>query len=124
MNIKKCITALFGVLMLATVTPDLVQAQWSIGASYEIREEAPKNGFGARVEREILKGLPLVNLSLRAHFSYFSDENQITVIFLPYFDNFLCDNSIQFYKVHTWLHCFRHDGPTGDVKNLVFSVIR
>lgn len=78
MNIKKCITALFGVLMLATVTPDLVQAQWSIGASYEIRSEDPQNGFGARIERKILTGLPLVQLGIRGHFSYFSEENSLS----------------------------------------------
>lgn len=78
MNIKKYVTALFGVLMLATVTPELVRAQWSIGASYEIRQEEPKNGFGVRIERKILTGLPLVQLGIRGHFSYFSEENSVS----------------------------------------------
>lgn len=78
MYFKKSVLALFGVLMLATLTPDLAKAQWSIGASYEIRQEDPKNGFGGRIERKILKGLPIVDLGLRAHFSYFSDENGLT----------------------------------------------
>ncbi|MDX1586302.1 MAG: outer membrane beta-barrel protein [Balneolaceae bacterium] len=78
MNIKKYFIAICGFFMLATVTPDLAQAQWSIGASYEIRSEDPKNGFGARIERKILTGLPLVQLGLRGHFSYFSEENNIS----------------------------------------------
>jgi len=53
-------------------------AQFEIGASYELRNESPKNGFGVRVQTGILQGLPLVNLGLRAHFSYFSEENTIS----------------------------------------------
>lgn len=63
-----------GMLMI----PAQAQAQWSIGASYEIREEEPQNGFGARIERQILGKLPLVKLGLRAHFSYFSEENELS----------------------------------------------
>lgn len=72
-------TFVFGILaLLILVLPQQSRAQWSIGASYEIRQEDPKNGFGARLERDILKQLPLVDLSLRAHFSYFSDDNRIS----------------------------------------------
>lgn len=78
MLFKKSLIAIFGVLFIGTAVPEISQAQWSIGASYEIRQEDPKNGFGARVERKILKGLPIVDLGLRAHFSYFSDENGVT----------------------------------------------
>lgn len=53
-------------------------AQTEIGVSYEIRDESPKNGFGARLETRILKGLPIIQLGLRAHFSYFSEENDIS----------------------------------------------
>ncbi len=78
MYLKKSLLALFGVLVLATLTPDITQAQWSIGASYEIRQEDPTNGFGARIERQILEGLPIVDLGIRAHFSYFSEENNLS----------------------------------------------
>lgn len=54
------------------------QAQWAVGASYEIRDEDPENGFGLRVERSFLQGVPLLDLGVRAHFSYFNDENNIT----------------------------------------------
>lgn len=53
-------------------------AQWSLGASYEIRNEEPKNGFGVRIERALLEKAPLINLGLRAHFSYFNDENSVS----------------------------------------------
>lgn len=78
MYFKKSLLALFGALMLLTVTPEISQAQWSIGASYEIRQEDPTNGFGARIERKILTGLPIVQLGIRAHFSYFSEENEVS----------------------------------------------
>ena len=54
-------------------------AQWAIGASYEMQNENPENGFGVRVERGILGNLPLLDLSMRAHFSYFNDTNNITL---------------------------------------------
>lgn len=63
------------VLLAGTTGPAL--AQYEIGASYEIRDETPENGFGLRIERGILDGVPLVNLGVRAHFSYFSDENNV-----------------------------------------------
>jgi opacity protein-like surface antigen len=49
------------------------QAQWAIGASYEMRDLEPTNGFGLRIQRGILQGLPVVDLGIRAHFSYFSE---------------------------------------------------
>src|SRR5690625_3639826 len=54
-------------------------AQWAIGASYEMQNKNPENGFGVRVERGILGNLPLLDLSMRAHFSYFNDTNNITL---------------------------------------------
>ncbi|MTI88645.1 MAG: porin family protein [Balneolaceae bacterium] len=53
-------------------------AQLEIGASYEIRDKAPENGFGLRVQKGMLEKVPLVNLGLRAHFSYFNEENRIS----------------------------------------------
>lgn len=54
------------------------QAQWAVGASYEIRNEDPENGFGFRLERSFLQDAPLIDLGIRAHFSYFNDENNIS----------------------------------------------
>jgi len=48
-------------------------AQWAIGASYELREHDPASGFGLRIEHNFLGGMPVVNIGLRAHFSYFNE---------------------------------------------------
>lgn len=77
MKLKRIAFAFATVALLFSVLPQNVLAQWSLGASYEIRNEDPKNGFGLRIERDILQKLPIVNLGLRAHFSYFNEENNI-----------------------------------------------
>ncbi len=77
MKFFKSILAIVVVALSIGVLPQMSLAQTSVGASYEIRDEDPQNGFGLRVEREILQKLPVVNLALRGHFSYFSDENSI-----------------------------------------------
>lgn len=59
--------------------PAMAWAQWGLGASYEIRNKEPKNGFGVRVERTIKLPLPLVHLGTRAHFSYFNENNQFRI---------------------------------------------
>lgn len=78
MNIKYLFTAFASFLLLGTAVPQVAQAQWGIGASYEIRDKIPENGFGVRLERGILQGLPILDLGLRAHFSYFSDDNNVS----------------------------------------------
>lgn len=78
MDIKKLLFGLATFALLISSVPQTAAAQWSLGASYEIRDEEPKNGFGVRLERDILQRLPVVNLGLRGHFSYFNDENQLT----------------------------------------------
>jgi hypothetical protein len=75
-NFILAFAALFIALPL-TIT-DTAKAQWGIAAAYESRSEDPQNGFGLRIEREILSGLPLLEVGLRAHFSYFSEENRLT----------------------------------------------
>lgn len=68
----------FGLLFLFIPIHDTVDAQWAIGASYEIRSEDPDNGFGFRVEKGLLKDVPLIDLGIRAHFSYFNETNSIS----------------------------------------------
>ncbi len=58
--------------------PNQATAQWSIGASYEMRNEDPENGFGLRIERSILNPVPIVDIGLRAHFSFFNEENEFS----------------------------------------------
>ncbi len=77
---KKLKLQLTGIIILAAVMalPTQSVAQWSVGLSYQIREDAPKYGYGIRIEREILQQVPLVELGLRAHFAFFNEENQFT----------------------------------------------
>lgn len=70
------LAALFVALPLAIT--ETAQAQWGIAVAYENRNEDPQNGFGLRIERQFLSGLPLLEVGLRAHFSYFSEENRLT----------------------------------------------
>lgn len=74
MKFSKSILAIVLFALTLGIMPQMSIAQTSIGASYEIRDEDPQNGFGVRLEREILQKLPIVNLSLRGHFSYFNED--------------------------------------------------
>lgn len=78
MKLKKILLAFATFALLLSAVPQTASAQWSLGASYEIREVEPKNGFGVRLERAILQKVPVVNLGLRAHFSYFNKENYVS----------------------------------------------
>ncbi|MEX1211303.1 MAG: porin family protein [Balneolaceae bacterium] len=62
-------------LLLVSVPMEKAAAQTGIGASFETRDISPENGFGLRIEQGILNMVPLVDLKLRGHFSYFSEEN-------------------------------------------------
>ena len=48
-----------------------------VGASFELRDEEPQSGFGVRLQSSFLNQVPVVNFGLRAHFSYFSETNNI-----------------------------------------------
>lgn len=67
---------IFLVTLCAFLTTNVL-AQIEIGVSYELRDETPQSGFGVRLQSGILKGVPVINLGLRAHFSYFSETNMI-----------------------------------------------
>ncbi len=66
-------------IVLIISANETVKAQWGVGVSYEIRTEDPTNGFGARLEKEILQSLPLLDVNVRAHFSYFNDTNNLSI---------------------------------------------
>ncbi len=74
---KTLTIALLGVI-IAGFGYQQAQAQFSIGASYEIRKENPTNGFGIRIENDIPLKLPLVAIGIRAQFSNFSEKNSIS----------------------------------------------
>lgn len=64
-------------LIAITLIPaEKAEAQLGIGASYELRDTEPTNGFGLRVQSDILGSVPLIDLGMRAHFSYFSESVQ------------------------------------------------
>jgi len=65
-------------LILPLTFSESAEAQWSLGISYEVRDEEPTNGFGVQLERNILSSVPIVDLGLRTHFSYFNETNSLT----------------------------------------------
>lgn len=73
---KKLVVVL-GFIFILTPIYNTANAQWALGAAYEVRSENPENGFGFRLEKGFLNEMPLLDLSLRAHFSYFSDEANV-----------------------------------------------
>lgn len=74
---KKLLFTIFALGFLI-ILPNQADAQWSLGASCESRNEDPTNGFGLRVERSLLSAVPVVDFNMRAHFSFFNDETNIT----------------------------------------------
>lgn len=75
---KLSIALLFIFIITPFVTFETADAQWALGANYELRNENPTNGFGIRVDRQILSAVPVVDFGMRAHFSYFSEENTVS----------------------------------------------
>jgi opacity protein-like surface antigen len=77
---KRITTSFFltaAILFALTFIPaEKAEAQWGIGASYELRDTEPTNGFGLRVQKDILGAVPMFDLGIRAHFSYFSESVQ------------------------------------------------
>ncbi len=71
---KKIATLIIVVSALFSVS---TYAQLEIGASYELRDEDPQSGFGVRIEKGFLEQLPLAKIAMRAHFSFFSEENEV-----------------------------------------------
>lgn len=75
---KKLLT-IAGLSLLLSFSGITAQAQFSLGAAFEVRDEVPENGFGLRVEKGVLDQLPLLDLALRAHFSYFNESNELSI---------------------------------------------
>lgn len=74
---KKILIAILFSFVLVFTTQNVASAQHSLGVSYENRGEDPTNGFGFQLESSLFS-LPLIDLRLRGHFSYFSEDNEIT----------------------------------------------
>ncbi|HKI44818.1 MAG TPA: outer membrane beta-barrel protein [Balneolales bacterium] len=71
-------------ILAAGFTYQQAEAQFSIGASYEIRSNNPTNGFGIRIENDLPLKLPLVAIGVRAQFSNFSEKNSLTTNSVTY----------------------------------------
>ena len=69
---------IFGAILFFIPLHETADAQWTAGVSYENRSEDPNGGFGVRVERIVLEGVPLLDFRLRGHFSYFSENTQVS----------------------------------------------
>jgi len=80
--IKKIVPFIFCVFFTTSAF-----SQIEIGASYELRDQNPQSGIGIRLQSGILKSIPVINLGLRAHFSYFSETNQVTATTFSYDQN-------------------------------------
>ncbi len=65
------------IIILSALFSVSTYAQLEIGASYELRDEDPKSGFGVRVEKSFLEQIPFAKFGMRAHFSFFSNENNV-----------------------------------------------
>jgi hypothetical protein len=72
---KKLSTILLSVFVL--LISQNVMAQGGIGASYEIRDDQPKEGIGLRLEKSFGDNQSLVNFGIVGHTSFFS--NTITL---------------------------------------------
>lgn len=72
---KKILILIIGLFSTQLIYADYSYAQWGIGAGVEIRDEDPTTGVGIKIEREILSKMPVVDLNLRGHFSWFSDDS-------------------------------------------------
>lgn len=77
---KKILILIIGLLSTQLINADYTYAQWGIGAGIEIRDEDPTTGVGIKLEREILSKAPIVDLNFRGHFSWFNDENAVSII--------------------------------------------
>jgi hypothetical protein len=74
---KSIIFTILGFLFMLMPLSEQASAQWAVGASYEIRDEDPEKGFGLRLEKGLLN-LPVLNIGLRGHFSYFNETSGIS----------------------------------------------
>lgn len=77
---KKILILMIVLFSTQLICAEYLHAQWGIGAGLEIRDEDPTTGVGIKLEREIFSRLPIVDLNLRGHFSWFNDDNAESLI--------------------------------------------
>ena len=69
--------AVICILFLTIAGLETGYAQFSIGAAYYQRKEAPQNGFGARIENDIKVTPKIIRLGVQAHFDYYSENSKL-----------------------------------------------
>jgi hypothetical protein len=74
----KKVFLILALVFIAFPFVEKAHAQWGIGVSYEVRDENPTNGFGLRVEKGLLNFVPIIDFNMRAHFSYFNENNTLS----------------------------------------------
>lgn len=77
---KKILIIIIGLFTINLFAANQSYAQWGIGAGVEIRDEDPTTGVGIKLEREIFSSLPVVDINLRGHFSWFYDSDSESII--------------------------------------------
>lgn len=80
----KTLSVVLLAILAAGLTYQQAVAQFSIGASYEVRSRNPTNGFGVHIEKDLPLKLPLVAIGVRAQFSNFSEKNKLTTNSVSY----------------------------------------
>lgn len=70
---KKSGMLFIGLFVFHLIFADVLSAQWGLGAAVEVRDQDPTSGVGVKLEREIFSKAPIVDLNLRAHFSWLYD---------------------------------------------------
>lgn len=73
----KRIIGILSVIMLLGISDAF--SQTSLGLSYERRNDAPTNGFGLQLERNILGAVPVVDIRARLHGSFFSEDAELNI---------------------------------------------
>jgi len=75
----KILIAIGTILLIYLPLKESAHAQFGIGASYEVRDEYPTNGFGFRLEKGLMGKNHILDLSVRGHFSYFNETNNFSI---------------------------------------------
>lgn len=85
--LNKIITSVGVLAFCLFLTAGMAMAQVRVGASYEVRNADPTNGFGIRIEPQLFK-IAMLEVDARASFSYFSEKNSASTGGITYSRDF------------------------------------
>ncbi|MGF1668904.1 MAG: outer membrane beta-barrel protein [Balneolaceae bacterium] len=77
-KLTKILLSVIIIPVLLCLFPKNGYSQWSVWGSFELQDEDPTDGFGIRVEREMVEVIPLIDIRLRAQASRMSEDNRIS----------------------------------------------